>query len=129
VSPPPPKKSRSFLARSKNESEESIVAKLEKFQPPEIEGVDGSVYSLRQLVSLSQIEKNSPIFDMRVPDILGPLRAAKKCLIAPSTLYRWISTYKNANTLAPEGNDGTRMRRPSYVVKSKLPILNERVLE
>ena len=92
--------------------------------------MDGSVYSLRQLVSLTQIEKNSPIFDMRVPDILRPLRAAKKCLLAPSTLYRWISTYKNANTLAPEGNDGTsRMGRPSYVVKSKLPILNERVLE
>ena len=59
-SPPPPKKSRSFLAKSKSESEESIVAKLEKFEPPEIEGVDGSTYSLCQLVSLSQIEKTVP---------------------------------------------------------------------
>ena len=60
VSPPPPKKCRSFLARSKNESEESIVTKLEKFERPEMEGEDGPTYSLRQLVSLSQIEKTVP---------------------------------------------------------------------
>jgi len=66
---------------------------------------------------------------MRVTDILGPLCEAGKCLITPSTLYRWISKYKNTNPLALERNDGTRMGRPLYVAKSKLPILNERVLE
>ena len=80
-------------------------------------------------ITLSQIDKKSPIFELHGRTYFDPLCKTGKCAMSYATLCRWIRNYKNDNTLPPEGDEGNRRGIIPLVPRSKLVILNERVLK
>jgi len=93
-------------------SEEELqgrVAELEKYQAP---GVDGSRYCIRQLLTLLKIDRDSPIYQQNVLNVVAALNAAGKCVVNYHTLRRRVRIYNEKQILPKEGDEGTLIGRP-----------------
>jgi len=74
--------------------------------------VDGTRYSLYQMVSLTQIDARSPIHNCNnLTAFLPALRDAGLCIVDYHTLRRWIYKYRHQRILPPEGEEGARRGR------------------